>query len=294
MMALTFDPLSINLAKQKRALLALLPPNSTHIQQIAGANTPAHDLDTLSHLLAAPALTLTIANLFRPLLIDLCARWLHNDDDIEDRFIAFCLLIELHEELYPCVSLSCLFIYLVFISGSRCLYAFLQKPCLSRGPLAFIAAAPSVTDIDTTRLHRMLLAYYRLLRANRLLPKHLLWDGSLLSKLLFPPHHDEGVKLFAARCYASHVGMAEVEREKLITHVLGEFCGVDCPVNYGQTIDGTVVGTDGWLVPALEVKRIHDARDAILDGPNFYSLEEGDVSQPLSEADLRFVPLLLC
>jgi len=88
--------------------------------------------------------------------------------------------------------------------------------------------------------------------------------------------------------------MAEVEREKLITHVLGEFCGVDCPVNYGQTIDGTVVETDGWLVPALEVKRIHDARDAILDGPNFYSLEEGDVSQPLSEADLRFVPLLLC
>lgn len=104
-----FDPLSINLAKQKRAFLALLPPNSTYIQQITEANTPAHLLSTLSRLLAAPALTLTIADLFRPLLIDLCARWLHNDDDIEDRFIAFCLLIELHEELYPCVSLLYLF-----------------------------------------------------------------------------------------------------------------------------------------------------------------------------------------
>ncbi|KAG1742325.1 P-loop containing nucleoside triphosphate hydrolase protein [Suillus paluster] len=263
-----FDPLSINLAKQKRALLALLPSSSIHIQQITEANTPAHALSTLSCLLAIPALTLTIADLFRPLLIDLCARWLHDDDDIEDRFIAFCLLIEFHEELYPC------------------LYAFLQKQCLSEGPLAFIAAAASVADIDTTRLHCMLLAYYRLLRANRLLPKRLLWDESLLSKLLFPPHPDTGIRLLAARCYASHVGMAEIEREKLITHVLGEFCGVDCPINYGQNIDGTVVETDGWLVPTLEIRRIHDARDAILKGPDFYSLDAEDVVQPLSEADL--------
>jgi hypothetical protein len=97
-----FDPLSINLAKQKRVLCALLPPDSFHIQRITEANTPTQTLSTLSHLLAVPALTLTIADLFRPLLIDLCARWLHDDDDIEDRFIAFCLLIELHEELYPC------------------------------------------------------------------------------------------------------------------------------------------------------------------------------------------------
>jgi len=83
--------------------------------------------------------------------------------------------------------------------------------------------------------------------------------------------------------------MAEVEREKLITHVLGEFCGVDCPINYGQNIDGTVIETDGWLVPTLEIKRIHDARDAILEGPDFYSLETGDVLQPLSESDLRSV-----
>ncbi|KAG1851990.1 hypothetical protein C8R48DRAFT_836267 [Suillus tomentosus] len=263
-----FDPLTINLEKQKRALCALLPPNSFHIQHITEANTPKHALSTLSRLLAVPALTLTIADLFRPLLIDLCARWLHDDDDIEDRFIAFCLLIELHEELYPC------------------LYAFLQKQCLSKGPLAFIAAAPSVAEIETIRLHRMLLAYYRLLRANRLLPKHLLWDGSLLSKLLFPPHPDTGVRLLAARCYASHVSMAESERERLITHVLGEFCSVDCPINYAQTIDGTVVDTDGWLVPTLEIKRIHDARDAILESSDFYSLDTEDVLQPLSEADL--------
>lgn len=183
--------------------------------------------------------------------------------------------------------ITLVFFRLTFVS--RCLYAFLQKPCLSKGPLAFIAVAPSVAEIETTRLHCMLLAYYRLLRANRLLPKHLLWDGALLSKLLFPPHSDTGVRLLAARCYASHVGMAEVERERLITHVLGEFCGVDCTINYGQAIDGTVVDTDGWLVPTLEIKRIHDARDTILESPDFYSLDAEDVLQPLSEADLRSV-----
>lgn len=59
----------------------------------------------------------------------------------------------------------------------------------------------------------MLLAYYRLLRANRLIPgKHLLWDGSLLSKSLFPPHPNTGVRLLAAQWHASHVSMAEIKR----------------------------------------------------------------------------------
>ncbi|KAG2106569.1 uncharacterized protein F5147DRAFT_774850 [Suillus discolor] len=203
---------------------------------------------------------------FEPLLIDLCARWLHDDDDIEDRFIAFRLLIELHEKLHPS------------------LYAFLQTPCLSKGPLAFIAAAPSVAEIETICRHRMLLAYYRLLRAN--LPKHLLSDGSLLSKLFFPPHPDTGVRLLAARYYASHIGMAEIECERLITHVLGKFCGVDCPINYAQTIDGTVIETDSWLVSTLEIKRIHDARDTVLESSDFYSLDAEGVLQPLWEADL--------
>ncbi|KAG1748578.1 midasin [Suillus lakei] len=67
---------------------------------------------------------------------------------------------------------------------------------------------------------------------------------------------------------------------------LASFAAVDCSINYGQTIDGTVVETDGWLVPTLEIKRIHDARDATLEDLDFYSLEAEDVLQPISEADM--------
>ena len=95
------DPLSINLPKQTRALLAVLPPDSPHASQISLASSPSALLSTLSRLLAVPSFTVPISDLFRPLLVDLCARWLHDQEDPENRFIAFCLLIEIHEELFP-------------------------------------------------------------------------------------------------------------------------------------------------------------------------------------------------
>lgn len=95
------DPLAINLPRQTRALLAILPPDSPHSSKISFASSPKVLLSTLSRLLADPSLTVPISDLFRPLLIDLCARWLHDQEDLEDRFVAFCMLIENHEELYP-------------------------------------------------------------------------------------------------------------------------------------------------------------------------------------------------
>lgn len=95
------DPLAINLSKQTRALLAILPPDSTHSSQISLVPSPRALLSTLSRLLAVPSLTMPISDLFRPLLVDLCARWLHDQKDLEDRFVAFCTLIENHEELFP-------------------------------------------------------------------------------------------------------------------------------------------------------------------------------------------------
>ena len=95
------DPLAINLPKQTRVLLAHLPPDSPYLSQISPATSPKALLSILSRLLAVPTLTVTISDLFQPLLIDLCARWLHDQEDLENRFIALCLLIENHEELYP-------------------------------------------------------------------------------------------------------------------------------------------------------------------------------------------------
>ena len=95
------DPLAINLSKQTQALLAILPPDSPYLSQISLVLSPQSLLSTLSRLLAVPSLTVPISNLFRPLLVDLCARWLHDQENLEDRFIAFCMLIENHEELFP-------------------------------------------------------------------------------------------------------------------------------------------------------------------------------------------------
>jgi midasin len=51
-----------------------------------------------------PAYTQLIATLFRPILIDLCARWLENEDGSEQYLVALCYLLEVHEELFPYVN----------------------------------------------------------------------------------------------------------------------------------------------------------------------------------------------
>ncbi|EGN98495.1 hypothetical protein SERLA73DRAFT_110025 [Serpula lacrymans var. lacrymans S7.3] len=263
------DPLTINLAKQTRALLCCIPAESIYAQNVIQASSPKDLLSTLSRLLAVPALTLLVAKTFRPLLLDLCVRWLHDDDDLENRFAALCLLIEPHEEIFPVFSV------------------FLRKPFFENGPLDFVMASLAPGTLDSARLHRVLLAYYRLLQANRLLPHHRIWSLSPLSALIWTPHPDTGVRWLAIRCYSLQSGMGEAEREKIETCVLGEICGVDCPITYEQNTDGIVKELDGWLLPTLETKRIIDARNALIeDDQNFYTYEDGDICQPLLDSDL--------
>lgn len=182
--------------------------------------------------------------------------------------------------------MSCLWF---FLSGSelsdRILSAFLRQPCFSQGPLSFVEESPSIAMLDATRLHHLLLAYYRLLRANRLLPSDLLWPISHLSTLFTTPHPDSAVKYLAIRCFSLHTGMAEVKRAQLETRVLGELGVVECPLSYGQNIDGSRTTIDGWLMPVLELKRIHQGRNSIAAGSDFYSFE-GDGIQPLTDGDL--------
>ena len=96
-----YDPLSLNLNRQTRTLLSRLPPGSSFATNLRHASSQRELLATLSSLLAVPSLTLAIAILFRPLLIPLCAQWLAEDDHIEEKLVALCLLIQPHEELFP-------------------------------------------------------------------------------------------------------------------------------------------------------------------------------------------------
>ena len=104
------DPLTINLRRQTTALLST---SSQYAIDIQNASSTTQLLAILSKLLAMPALTLTIATLYRPILYDLCARWLEDHQNIEDNLVALCLLIQVHEELFPFV---CLFLSAQFSS----------------------------------------------------------------------------------------------------------------------------------------------------------------------------------
>ncbi|KAF8895596.1 hypothetical protein BD779DRAFT_1609097 [Infundibulicybe gibba] len=264
------DPLQINLQRQTRALLDLLP-DSPQISRIKLCTSNSQILQALSVLLADAKLTLLISALFRPVLLDLCARWLDDEDEIEkreDQLVALALLIEVHEELYPILN------------------ELLLKPVFANGPLGFITSPPSPLSFPVLRLHRLLIAYYRIQQANRELPLHFLWSLTPLSYLVWTPHLDNGVRLLAIRCYALQSGMAECEREKMEREVLGESCGVECRLFYGETIAGKKEEADGWLLPLLELKRVKAMRDGILNPMDYYSQEIGDGFLRLRSSDL--------
>ncbi|KAJ7029287.1 midasin nuclear AAA ATPase [Mycena alexandri] len=257
------DPLAINLRGQTRILIASLPSESPHAFMLAAAvsQTSTQLLTVLSGLLSAPELTLQIATLFRPILLDLCARWLDEPKITQGQLVALCYLLEVHEELFPILN------------------DLLQRPEFIDGPIAFIAGLESPLSIEVQRLQRLLLAYYRILQANRELPRHLLWSLSPLSTLIWTPGLDNAVRLLAIRCYSLQSGMGEGERETLERSTLGELCAVDCPIEYGCDMDGSVKQMDGWVLPVFEVQRIQEMRRGLVENPQtFY---EGGGMEPI-------------
>ncbi|KAJ6585296.1 midasin nuclear AAA ATPase [Mycena capillaripes] len=245
------DPLAINLRGQTRVLIASLPSESPHISTLEAA-TPTELLAVISGLLSSPELTLLISTIYRPILLDLCARWLDEPQNTEDQLVALCYLLEVHEELFPV------------------LHTMLQRPEFRVGPIA--------ETNDVPRLQRLLLAYYRILQANRELPRHHLWSLSPLSRLIWTPGMDNAVRWLAIRCYSLQSGMGEGERETLEREALGDVCAVDCPLEYGRNADGSVNEMDAWVMPVFEVQRIQEMRRAILEQPQtFY---EGAGTEP--------------
>lgn len=161
------------------------------------------------------------------------------------------------------------------------------------GPLALLMETTSVADLDAGRLHRLLLAYYRLLIANRLLPGRLMWPLHHLSALMWTPHPDRGVQFLAIRCYALHSGMPESEREKLETQLLGGLAETECAVDYGESADGTQQKIDGWLLPVEEVQRVADARNAVAyETHHFYDYPEREDPLPIHASELRCAGML--
>lgn len=157
------------------------------------------------------------------------------------------------------------------------------------GPLAFIDASPSPLSVNVTRLHQLLLAYYRILQTNRELPDQLHWSIKPLSQLIWTPHLDNGIRILAIRCYSLQIGMCEEERCKLEIEILGELCGVDCQLDYGQNLDETAKTVDGWIMPVVELKRVQEERDAIITKPIDYFSQDDQQSSYVEFSDLRYM-----
>ena len=99
------NPLAIHLQRQTQHLASVIPPESACILELQNAPTTRAFLKNLSGLLANPAYTQIVATLFRPILMNLCAGWLDDEQGAERNLYALAFLIEVHEELFPCVYL---------------------------------------------------------------------------------------------------------------------------------------------------------------------------------------------
>lgn len=81
--------------------------------------------------------------------------------------------------------------------------------------------------------------------------------------------------------------MGEEERCDLERKILGEPCGIDCPINYGQNFNGLDVQVDGWILPVVELKRVQQERENLITGSVEYFSREGfDSGLRLESSDL--------
>ncbi|KAH9891844.1 midasin [Cubamyces lactineus] len=259
------DPLRLNLKRQTQKLLDLKTPFSASLKNAASQTAL---LDVLSNMLSLPQYTMLVASFFRPLLVDLCARWLHQTDDALDKFEALSMLLEIYPELFPILS------------------TLVQNTALQFGPLPNVLASSALENVNAQLLQRLLLAYYRLLQANRTLPHALGWSLTPLSQLIWAPHPDNGVRLLAIKCYALQAGMMESERVKLEQQIVGDVKEIECPTFFAYNLDGTVREVDGWVLPTLEMERVAQARDVLLDDEDIFGHDGFDSTEPIHPAEL--------
>ena len=95
------DPLAFNLHGQLKSFAAELSNDSPQVQRLQNATSRATLFRALSTLLATPGLTTLVATYFRPILLDLCARFLEVREGLIPKFEALCALLSVHPEIYP-------------------------------------------------------------------------------------------------------------------------------------------------------------------------------------------------
>ncbi|KAH7340561.1 hypothetical protein B0J17DRAFT_704975 [Rhizoctonia solani] len=290
------DPLKFDLLGQSQVLLhkiklctqaipakacleaALNEPSKLNVPEV---------LCAISQLMSEPAFTVLVSDTFRPLLMDLCARWLDNNSiDEVDRLVALCLLVEPYEEIFPILA------------------AYLSRASLSRGPLGFISEPNLVvSDLPVLHLQRILIAYYRLLAADPGTPTRLGWSATLLQALFRPvpgissPHPDHAVRWLALRCFGIQTGLTEITRAKLETEFLSVdrvdlmelHTGYELKLELADNASILVpkeITMDARVFPVAEIKRIQTKREELAHQPIHSFFSSQLITAQILESDL--------
>ncbi|KAF8340373.1 uncharacterized protein EI90DRAFT_3012262 [Cantharellus anzutake] len=203
-------------------------------------------------------------NAFRPILLDLCSRWLDLPELVDlSVFEAIGVVIGIYDETYP--------IILRYLNGSF-------QP---DGPIAHVMRHDELAKAEGI-LDKTLLAYYRILRADVCIPQRFHWPLSSLVTLIETKEAAPSVRFLAIRCYALQTGMAERERESLEHSNLGGLGNVDVPVARGLRYVGDQVEpdvVDGWNLFLLEEQRIIEERARTLNQVPFIDSTSSPVLQ---------------
>jgi hypothetical protein len=95
------DPLSLNPKSLWLEFTSNYPDWTSHFQANLADSSPAEVLSLASKFLLLQSCTSIIADTFRPLLLDLCSRWLEHSEALEDKLSALCFLLQPHMEIFP-------------------------------------------------------------------------------------------------------------------------------------------------------------------------------------------------
>ncbi|CAG8487914.1 37837_t:CDS:10, partial [Gigaspora margarita] len=166
-------------------------------------------LDCLSDLLLHPLLTLPIAELFRPILLDLVSRWLlprnttHTSilvkfevySRIENIAFAFSQLLPIAPQLL-----------------SLAITLFSQSPSIFSGLDSLNQNECNNNNYMTEKdIQSLLITAYRLLKFSTITFSRL-WDWSTLTQLL--THPNKAIRYLTLRCLGSVFGMSDAQKEK--------------------------------------------------------------------------------
>lgn len=82
--------------------------------------------------------------------------------------------------------------------------------------------------------------------------------------------------------------MMEGERANMEKELLGDVSAVECPIVFGVNPDGSPQQVSGWVMPVLELERVTQGRDQLLESYDFFP-HDNDSSEPIHPAELRYV-----